>query len=142
MPGWRRQWPVLPTFTYGGMNYGTIEQPASGNGAAQRRSRLAQTGWTSRPPIRSMSGRLPRAITLGGEARNTGRWTDGSQRVGFVIALYGERPWHACDGEREPLVQSRADAPGRAPVAVHRRRTTSGELIVRFKPGTLRRARR
>ena len=25
MPAWRRQWPVMPTFTYGGMNYGTIE---------------------------------------------------------------------------------------------------------------------
>ena len=33
MPAWRRQWPVLPTFTYGGMNYGTIERPASSNGA-------------------------------------------------------------------------------------------------------------
>ena len=27
MPAWRRQWPVMPTFTYGGMNYGTIERP-------------------------------------------------------------------------------------------------------------------
>jgi hypothetical protein len=33
MPAWRRQWPVLPTFTYGGMNYGTVERPASDNGA-------------------------------------------------------------------------------------------------------------
>jgi hypothetical protein len=33
MPSWRRQWPVLPTFTYGGMNYGTIERPVSTNGA-------------------------------------------------------------------------------------------------------------
>jgi hypothetical protein len=33
MPAWRRQWPVLPTFTYGGMNYGTIARPASTNGA-------------------------------------------------------------------------------------------------------------
>ena len=23
-PRWRRQWPVVPTFTYGGMNYGRI----------------------------------------------------------------------------------------------------------------------
>ena len=29
MPAWRRQWPVVPTFTYGGMNYGTITKPAS-----------------------------------------------------------------------------------------------------------------
>ena len=33
MPAWRRQWPVVPTFTYGGMNYGTITKPASANGA-------------------------------------------------------------------------------------------------------------
>src|SRR6185503_5663135 len=33
MPAWRRQWPILPTFTYGGMNYGTITRPASRNGA-------------------------------------------------------------------------------------------------------------
>jgi hypothetical protein len=25
---------VLPTFTYGGMNYGTIRKPASANGAS------------------------------------------------------------------------------------------------------------
>jgi hypothetical protein len=29
MAGWRRQWPVVPTFTYGGINYGTIELPSS-----------------------------------------------------------------------------------------------------------------
>lgn len=27
MPDWKRQWPVLPTFTYGGMNYGEIARP-------------------------------------------------------------------------------------------------------------------
>lgn len=27
MPSWKRQWPVLPTFTYGGMNYGEIVRP-------------------------------------------------------------------------------------------------------------------
>jgi hypothetical protein len=32
MPAWRRQWPVMPTFTYGGINYGTITKPASTNG--------------------------------------------------------------------------------------------------------------
>jgi hypothetical protein len=32
MPEWRRQWPVLPTFTYGGINSGTIVRPASANG--------------------------------------------------------------------------------------------------------------
>jgi hypothetical protein len=33
MASWRRQWPVVPTFVYGGINSGTIELPASGNGA-------------------------------------------------------------------------------------------------------------
>ena len=32
MASWKRQWPVVPTFTYGGMNYGEIERPPSGNG--------------------------------------------------------------------------------------------------------------
>jgi hypothetical protein len=36
MPAWRRQWPVMPTFTYGGINYGTITKPGSvsANGAS------------------------------------------------------------------------------------------------------------
>jgi hypothetical protein len=38
MASFRRQWPVLPTFEYGGINYGRVERPvgatgASGNGA-------------------------------------------------------------------------------------------------------------
>jgi hypothetical protein len=33
MTSWRRQWPVLPTFTYGGINYGVITKPAGANGA-------------------------------------------------------------------------------------------------------------
>ncbi len=33
MASHRRQWPVKPTFTYGGINYGRIEKPASRNGA-------------------------------------------------------------------------------------------------------------
>src|SRR5688572_16152020 len=33
MTSWRRQWPVLPTFTYGGMNYGVVQRPGSANGA-------------------------------------------------------------------------------------------------------------
>jgi hypothetical protein len=28
----RRQWPIVPTFAYGGMNYGRIEAPAGSNG--------------------------------------------------------------------------------------------------------------
>jgi hypothetical protein len=28
MESWKRQWPVVPTFVYGGMNYGRIEQPS------------------------------------------------------------------------------------------------------------------
>jgi len=28
MEAWKRQWPVVPTFSYGGMNYGRIEPPA------------------------------------------------------------------------------------------------------------------
>jgi hypothetical protein len=35
MADWKRQWPVVPTFTYGGMSYGRIEKPASGNGAGR-----------------------------------------------------------------------------------------------------------
>jgi hypothetical protein len=27
MPNWKRQWPVLPTFSYGGINYGEVERP-------------------------------------------------------------------------------------------------------------------
>lgn len=27
MASWKRQWPIVPTFTYGGMNYGEIERP-------------------------------------------------------------------------------------------------------------------
>jgi hypothetical protein len=33
MASWRRQWPVVPTFVYGGINSGVIEPPGSGNGA-------------------------------------------------------------------------------------------------------------
>jgi hypothetical protein len=33
MTSWKRQWPIVPTFTYGGMNYGTILSGASGNGS-------------------------------------------------------------------------------------------------------------
>jgi hypothetical protein len=32
MAAWRRQWPVVPTFWYGGITYGTIERPAGSNG--------------------------------------------------------------------------------------------------------------
>ena len=35
MPNWRRQWPVMPTFTYGGMNYGRISaKPTRGSNGA------------------------------------------------------------------------------------------------------------
>jgi hypothetical protein len=34
LTSWRRQWPIVPTFTYGGMNYGTIVSGRSGNGAS------------------------------------------------------------------------------------------------------------
>jgi hypothetical protein len=27
MPNWKRQWPIVPSFTYGGINYGEIERP-------------------------------------------------------------------------------------------------------------------
>jgi hypothetical protein len=33
MPAWRRQWPVVPSFTYGGIEHGAIEAPARPNGA-------------------------------------------------------------------------------------------------------------
>jgi hypothetical protein len=33
LTSWRRQWPIVPTFTYGGINYGTIVSDPSGNGA-------------------------------------------------------------------------------------------------------------
>jgi hypothetical protein len=33
MTGWRRQWPVVPTFSYGGINSGIVASGASGNGA-------------------------------------------------------------------------------------------------------------
>lgn len=33
MASFRRQWPVVPTFVHGGMNYGQVRSPASPNGA-------------------------------------------------------------------------------------------------------------
>ena len=33
MASWKRQWPVVPTFVYGGINTGVVEPPASRNGA-------------------------------------------------------------------------------------------------------------
>jgi hypothetical protein len=33
MASFRRQWPVVPTFVHGGMNYGRIERPPAPNGA-------------------------------------------------------------------------------------------------------------
>jgi hypothetical protein len=32
MPSWRRQWPVVPTFSYGGINYGVVRSGTDGNG--------------------------------------------------------------------------------------------------------------
>jgi hypothetical protein len=34
MASWRRQWPVVPTYTFGGINYGAISRPAGRNGAS------------------------------------------------------------------------------------------------------------
>jgi len=34
MTSWRRQWPVVPTFTYGGINYGIVRSNPNGNGAS------------------------------------------------------------------------------------------------------------
>jgi hypothetical protein len=33
MASYRRQWPVVPTFVHGGMNYGYVQRPQSSNGA-------------------------------------------------------------------------------------------------------------
>ena len=33
MASWRRQWPVVPTFVYEGINCGTVDRPRAGNGA-------------------------------------------------------------------------------------------------------------
>jgi hypothetical protein len=33
LTSWRRQWPIVPTFSYGGINYGSVISGASGNGA-------------------------------------------------------------------------------------------------------------
>jgi hypothetical protein len=33
MADWKRQWPVVPTFSYGGMSYGTIEKPSRNGGS-------------------------------------------------------------------------------------------------------------
>jgi hypothetical protein len=33
MASFRRQWPVVPTFVHGGMNYGHVQRPQSSNGA-------------------------------------------------------------------------------------------------------------
>jgi hypothetical protein len=37
MASFRRQWPVVPTFVYGGINYGRVEKPASRDGAGPDR---------------------------------------------------------------------------------------------------------
>jgi hypothetical protein len=29
LAAWRRQWPIVPSFIYGGMDYGTIERSAA-----------------------------------------------------------------------------------------------------------------
>jgi len=34
MADFRRQWPVVPTFWHGGMNYGQVQKPAAPNGAS------------------------------------------------------------------------------------------------------------
>jgi hypothetical protein len=34
MADFKRQWPVVPTFWHGGMNYGTVQKPPTPNGAA------------------------------------------------------------------------------------------------------------
>jgi hypothetical protein len=36
MASFRRQWPVVPTFVHGGINYGRIQKPPSRDGAAAR----------------------------------------------------------------------------------------------------------
>src|SRR5215204_6126077 len=33
MASWKRQWPAVPTFVYGGINSGVVERPSSGNGS-------------------------------------------------------------------------------------------------------------
>ena len=33
MADWKRQWPVVPTFSYGGMSYGAIEKPSRNGGS-------------------------------------------------------------------------------------------------------------
>jgi hypothetical protein len=33
MASFRRQWPVVPTFVHGGMNYGQVQRPPGPNGA-------------------------------------------------------------------------------------------------------------
>jgi hypothetical protein len=33
MASWKRQWPAVPTFVYGGINVGVIERPPGANGA-------------------------------------------------------------------------------------------------------------
>jgi hypothetical protein len=35
MASFRRQWPVVPTFVHGGMNYGQVERPPSSNGSTE-----------------------------------------------------------------------------------------------------------
>jgi hypothetical protein len=32
MASWKRQWPAVPTFVYGGINCGTLARAESGNG--------------------------------------------------------------------------------------------------------------
>jgi hypothetical protein len=37
LTAYKRQWPLVPTFSYGGMNYGRVETPLSGNGRNGKR---------------------------------------------------------------------------------------------------------
>ena len=47
LAGFRRQWPVLPTFVYGGMNYGEISCD-SGQRASRRRRSERRSCWRAR----------------------------------------------------------------------------------------------
>ena len=50
MASWKRQWPVVPTFVYGGINYGAIERRTRADSAASDEVAICRTRSTPRRP--------------------------------------------------------------------------------------------
>ena len=90
LPAWKRQWPVVPSFTYGGINYGTIVKTAAS-------AVLAVVSLDATDPARLDrlvgEGRMPNLAALrerGHAQRGGGAAAAGADGAGHVL--------HAGDG--------------------------------------------